>query len=59
MKNKQLYNNETIGVSVEQLEDQTFIVKWGKKEMCPTEDKTLALIFAKGFERGLAEGKKA
>lgn len=57
-KNKIIYENEVLKVTVEELDDNTFIVKHGKKEMCPTEDKTLALIYAKGYERGLAEGKK-
>lgn len=63
---KVIYENKTLGVIVEEAiidgpEDTKkdgFIVKHGLKEMCPTEDKTLALIFAKGYERGFAEGKK-
>ena len=57
-KNKILYENEVLKITVEESSDNTFIVKHGKKEMCPTEDRTLALIFAKGYERGFAEGKK-
>jgi len=57
-KNKIIYENEILKVTVEELADSTFIVRHGKKEMCPTSDKTLALIYAKGYERGLAEGKK-
>lgn len=58
MKNKIIYENTILKITVEELLDNTFIVRHGKKEMCPTEDKTLALIYAKGYERGLAEGKK-
>lgn len=57
-KNTVVYEGDNTGVTVELNEDNIFIVKHGLKEMCPTEDKTLALIFAKGYERGLAEGAK-
>jgi len=57
-KNIIIYKNDVLGLTVEQTSKESFIVKHGKKEMCPTEDKTLALIYAKGYERGLAEGTK-
>lgn len=58
IKNTIIYEGDNTGVTVELTEENIFIVKHGLKEMCPTEDKTSALIFAKGYERGLAEGSK-
>jgi len=56
-KEKIIYENKILKVLV--IEDaKGFKVKHNLKEMCPTEDKTLALIYAKGYERGLAEGTK-
>lgn len=57
-KNEIIYKNEIMKISVEESPEFGYIVKHGKKEMCPTSDKSLALIYAKGYERGLAEGKK-
>lgn len=57
-KNTVVYEGDATGVTVELTEKNIFIVKHGLKEMCPTEDKTSALVFAKGYERGLAEGAK-
>lgn len=60
MKNEKIkfYENKNSGVAVEQNEEGQFVVKHGLKEMCPTNEKSLAIIYAKGYERGLAEGKK-
>lgn len=63
---KVFFENKGFNLTVEEkpivLEDETeqpaFIVRHNLKEMCPTTDKSLALIYAKGYERGLAEGKK-
>ena len=60
---KIIYENETNGVKAIEIfnpadETTAYVVRHGLKEMCPTSDKSFALIFAKGYERGLAEGKK-
>jgi len=56
-KENKIYENKVLGVSVQEINGE-FTVRHKLKEMCPTADKTLALIYAKGYERGLAEGKK-
>ena len=57
IKEKIIYENKNNNVLVIEF-DNGFIVRHGLKEMCPTDDKSLAIIYAKGYERGLAEGKK-
>jgi len=62
MKNEEkklkFYENKNTGVTVEFNKDEQFVVKHGLKEMCPTTNKSFAIMYAKGYERGLAEGKK-